>query len=172
LVDIALRVYYVSHKAYYTKEKGKNMKALKHSKVLSQRLAAFYDEGTEYLTVDVKGHPERLVLRAKPNSEFLPAANGETFLRWEQSSYFKYDPERVLAQVKGKIEKITFLEKTYQSWENFLEFICDPDIDNDEKKFRSTVDFPKSVAVAVHLKAEAGGKKMREVLIDALKAYL
>lgn len=148
------------------------MKALKHSKVLSQRLAAFYDEGTEYLMVDVKGHPEKLVLRARPNSEFLPAANGDKFLRWEQSSYSEYDPERVLEQVKGKMAKITFLGETYKSWESFLEFICDPDVDNDEPKFRSTVDFPKSVAVAVHLKSEAEGKKMREVLIDALKSYL
>lgn len=149
------------------------MKALKHSKVLSQRLVAFYNDGIEYLTVSVKGHPEKLVLRAKPNSEFMPSANdGNSFLRWEQSSYSGHDPERILMQVKGKIEKITFLGETYKSWENFLKFICDPDIDNNEKKYRSTVDFPKSVAVAVHLKAEAEEKKMREVLIDALKAYL
>ncbi len=148
------------------------MKALKHSKVLSQRLAAFYNEGIEYLMIDVKGHPEKLVLRAKANSEFLPTANGDKFLRWEQSSYSGYDPERVLAQVKGKIERVTFLGETYESWESLLEFVCDPDVDNDEKKYRSTVDFPKSVAVAVHLKAGTEGKKMREVLIDALKAYL
>lgn len=148
------------------------MKALKHSKVLSQRLAAFYDGGTEYLEVEVTGFAQRLVLRARPNSEFLPADNGSKFLRWEQSSYFEYDPERVLEQVKGKMAKITFLGETYKSWESFLEFICDPDVDKDEPKFRSTVDFPKSVAVAVALKAEAEGKKMREILIDALKSYL
>lgn len=150
------------------------MRAYYHSWVLSERLSAFYDskKDTKYLEVEVKGFAQKLVLRARPNSEFLPAANGNKFLRWEQSSYWEYDPRRVLEQIKGKIRKLTFLGETYQSWKSFMDFICDTGIDKDEDKSRSTVDFPKSVAVALHLKAEADRKKMREVLVDALRAYL
>lgn len=150
------------------------MKSYYHSWVLSERLAAFYDskKDTKYLDVEVKGFKQKLVLTARPNSQFMPAASGSTFLRWEQSSYWKYDPKRVLDQLKTKIKTITFLGEKYQSWKSFMDFICNADMDKDEDKYRSTVDFPKSVAVAVHLKAEANGKKMREVLIDALRAYL
>ena len=150
------------------------MESYYHSWVLSERLAAFYDskKNTEYLEIKVKGFKQKLVLMAKPNSQFLPAADGSTFLRWEQSSYWKYDSKHVLQQVKSKIIKLTFLRETYQSWQSFMDFVCDTGMDKDEEKYRSTVDFPKSVAIAIHLKSEADGKKMREVLIDALRAYL
>jgi hypothetical protein len=150
------------------------MRAYYHSCVLSERLAAFYDskKDTKYLEIKIKGFAQILVLRAKPNSEFLPAANGNKFLRWDQSSYWEYDPKLTLEQVKSKIMKLTFLGETYKSWQSFMDFICNADMDKNEDKYRSTVDFPKSVAVALHLKAEVDGKKMREVLIDALRAYL
>lgn len=150
------------------------MRAYYHSWVLSERLSTFYDsdKDTKYLEVEIKGFAQKLVLRARPNSEFMPAANGNKFLRWEQSAYWEYDPKLVLEQIKGKIKKITFLGEIYKSWQSFMGFIGDAGMDQDEGKYRSTVDFPKSVAVAVHLKAEADGKKMREVLIDALRAYL
>jgi hypothetical protein len=150
------------------------MKSYYHSWVLSERLTVCYDssKNTEYLEIKVKGFAQKLVLRARPNSEFLPAANGNKFLRWDQSSYWKYDPKLILEQVKSKIIKLTFLGETYKSWQSFMDFICDIDIDKNEKKYRSTVDFPKSVAVAIHLRADADGKKMREILIDALRFYL
>ena len=150
------------------------MRAYYHSWVLSERLAALYDskKDMEYLEIKVKGFAQKLILRARPNSEFLPAANGNKFLRWDQSSYWEYDPKLILEQVKNKITKLTFLGETYKSWKSFMDFICNTDIDKNEKKYRSTVDFPKSVAVALHLKAEVDGKKMREVLIDALRSYL
>ena len=147
------------------------MKLYYHSEVLSQRLTAFYEGKTpEYLEIEVKGFKEKLKLRAKPGSEFMATANANKFKMWEQSSFAEYDQRTVLKDVRSKISRISFMDKSFKNWREFEKLLQDSDVA--EGIFRSTVEFPKSVEVAMRLKAEADKKNMKQVVIDALRAYL
>lgn len=148
------------------------MDAYFHSWVLGQRLSGFCKGSVEYLEVDVDDHPEKLVLQAKANSEFMAAADEDQFLRWEQSSYREFDPKHVLKQVKDKITKLKFLGRSYEGMADFCRFLDNSDIDKAEGVYRTTVHIPRSVGVALQVTAEAQGKTLRAVMIDALRAYL
>jgi len=147
------------------------MKAYYHSNVLSQRLSVFYDsENPEYLMIEVEGFREKLILRAKPGSEFMATAGEDEFKLWERSEYAQYSPREVLKDVKNSITRITFLGRTFQGWKEFERFLEDPEVA--EPKYRSTVEFPKSVEIAMRLKAEDEGKNIKDLVIEALRAYL
>ena len=147
------------------------MKSYYHSIVLSQRLSAFYDgNDPEYLIVEVDGFKERLMLKAKPGSEFMAMANEDKFILWEKSGYSAFDPKEVLNDVREDIKKINFLGKEFKTWREFERFLEDPEIV--EPVYRSTVWFPKSLEVAIKLRSQKEGNNIKQVIIDALKAYL
>lgn len=155
----------------HMKECDEGMKLYLHAEVLAQRLSAFYEKANpEYLQVKVEGFGDRLMLRAKPGSEFMAAANENKLKLWEKSEFAEYDQKMVLSQVRGKIREIRFMGKSFKKWSDFVKFLEDPDIV--EEKYRSTVEFPKSVEVAMRLKAYEEGKNIKQLVIDALKAYL
>lgn len=148
------------------------MKAYYHSTVLSQRLAAFYDSADpEYLVIEVDGFKEKLKLRAQPGNKFEAAIDGDEFRLWERSGYAEYSPFEVLKHIKDKISVITFLDKTFRSWREFARFLEDSQVEEYEK-YRSTVEFPESVGIAIRLKAVVENKHIKDIVVDAVKAYL
>jgi len=147
------------------------MKSYCHSMVLSQKLSAFYNgNDPEYLIVEVNGFKERLMLKAKPGSEFMALANKDKFILWEKSGYSAFDPKEVLNDVRGDIKKINFLDKEFKTWREFERFLENSEIV--EPVYRSTVWFPKSLEIAMKLRAQKEGKIIKQVIIDALKTYL
>jgi len=152
-------------------EESEEMKLYLHSWVLSQRLLAFYDgKKPEYVWIEVSGFKEELVLKAVPGSEFVASSNHGKFKFWEKSDFKQYDPKSVLSEVKSKITKVEFLGKTFKSWKEFEEFLEDEEVV--EEKFRSTVEFPKSVEVAMRLRADQENKNMKQLVVEAMRAYL
>ena len=147
------------------------MKAYTHPKVLAQKLSAFYEsERPEYLKIEIDGIKELLVLKGKPGSEFMAGLKGDRFTFWEKSDFARYNQRNVLEKLKGKIRRITFMAREFKRWPDFVKFLEDPDVV--EEKYRSTVEFPKSMEVAMRLRADRENKNIKELMIDALKAYL
>ena len=148
------------------------MKSYYHSKVLSQRLSAFCTQSKPmYLVIDIAGFRDKLMLKAAPGAEFIVKANMNKFILWEQSEYAKYDPEEILGKFKDKITKMTFLGKTFNSWNEFTQSYLE-DSDVVEPVYRSTIWFTKSIEIAMKLRAKKEKKNIRQVVIDAMNAYL